>query len=534
MAAKKKQGSVLLRVVLALLALFVLGGVFLFFFWDRTPPEVIPVDQTIDYGGKLKIEDLVEANDNRAKEVALTFESVDSEDVEVSEDGTVFTFPKVGEYKIKITGRDDFKNKATTNVIVKVLDETPPEFVQVEKKYTVVYGEDIPVVNVAPAEDTEETTETTQTPAVTPGNELGSGDTADSENDTTEAKDEEKNDGPDIVEQITVSVKDAASENILLSVNDVRPLEKQGEESYFLEDGKVIFSRIGGYELEIKAEDESGNIAMADALVEVLDKTAPVFAESEESYEVAYGKEIKVVQKDKVDSTKNTIFVKAVDEISAVSLKIAKVEPQGKLKEDSFTLDKGVAVFHKLGTYEVTIKAADESKNTAKKTMTVTVVDKTKPEFDGLPKSISLTDKDTDYNWKQGVTAKDEVDGDLTKTIEIKSKAVKFGIPGTYMVAYLVKDAAGNKEEKTVKVIIEDKTPPVLSVPQSFTVKVGDPAPDYAKGVKAKDAVDGEVKVNIDTSKVDLTKPGTYKVTYSAGDKSGNMVSKVSTVTVEQ
>lgn len=534
MAANKKNNSVALKIVLIMLALVIAGGAFLFFFWDRTPPEVIPVDQTIDYGGKLKIEDLVEANDNRSKKVALTFDSVDSKDVEVSEDGTVFTFPKVGEYTIKITGRDDFKNKTSTNVIVKVIDQTPPEFVQVEKKYVVVYSENIPVVNQEPEYEQTETTESTQNETITPGNELGASDSDINTNETTEAKaDEEKKEEPEIVDQIKVSVKDAASELITLSVNNVKPLEKQGEESYFLEDGKVTFSKIGGYELEIKAEDESGNAAMANALVEVLDKTAPLISESQESYEVAYGKEIKAVQKDKVDSTKNTIYVKAEDEISSVKLKIAKVVPQGDLKDDSFALENGVATFKKLGTYEITLKAIDESKNSAKKTMTVKVVDKTKPEFDGLPKTISLTDKDTEYKWDQGITAKDEIDGDLTKSIEIKSKAVKFGIPGKYMVAYSVKDAAGNKEEKTVSVVIEDKTPPTLTVPQSFQVKVGDPAPDYGKDVKAKDAVDGEVKVSIDSSKVDLTKPGSYKVTYSAGDKSGNMVTKVSTVTVE-
>ena len=545
MAVKKKNGSVALKVILVLLALFIAGGVFLFFFWDRKPPEVIPVDQTVEYGGKLKIDDLVEANDNRSKKVALTFDSVSPEEVEVSQDGTSFTFPKVGEYTIKITGRDDFKNKTSTKVIVKVIDETPPEFVQVEKKYTVVYGESIPVVNQAPENETEteESTESTQTQIATPGNELGADDTEVSENEpadttvtteTTETKAGEGTDeDPEIVEQITVAVKDVASDNITLSVNNVKPLEKQGEESYFLEDGKVSFSRIGGYELEIKAEDESGNAAMANALVEVLDKTAPVFAESEEKYDIAYGKEIKAVQKDNVDSTKNTIYVKAVDEISPVTLKIAKVVPQGGLTEDSFTLDKGVAVFNKLGTYEVTLKAIDDSKNSAKKTMTVNVVDKTKPEFAGLPKIISLTDKDTEYNWSQGVTAKDEIDGDLTAGIEIKAKAVKFGTPGKYMVSYSVKDAAGNKQEKTVNVNIEDKTPPVLTVPQSFVVKAGDPAPDYAKGAKAKDAVDGEVTVSVDASAVNLQAPGSYTVTYSAGDKSGNMVTKVSTVTVQ-
>ena len=82
-------------------------------------------------------------------------------------------------------------------------------------------------------------------------------------------------------------------------------------------------------------------------------------------------------------------------------------------------------------------------------------------------------------------------------------------------------------------VIIGDTTPPVLTVPDSFTLKVGDPEPDYAKGAKAKDKGDGEVKINVDSSKVDLKKPGTYEVTYSAKDKSGNKASKNVKVTVK-
>ena len=511
MQEKKKKTPLALKVALIVAAVAIAAGAGVFLYWDRKPPEVKAQNHEVEYGAELLVKELATAKDDRTENVPLKIDSVFPEGAVIAEDGSSVTFPKVGEYKVTVLATDDFDNTQTAEATVKVIDRTPPEFMKVANEYTVVYGKEIPIVNTEDAK----------------GAPLPSAE------GTTEAETKETDKTEEIQETIDVLVKDASSDVVTLSVSAVKGLDKQGKDSFAIDGDKVTFSRTGAYEMELKAEDADGNSDVRSFRVKVLDKTPPVFQPTEDSYEVAYGKEIKAVRKKDTDKTENTLYVDAEDEISKVKLKISEIKPKGKLKEDSFKLEKGTATFRKTGTYEATITATDEAGNKAKVQVEVKAVDKTKPEFKGLPKSISLTDKDKDYDWMKKVTAEDEIDGDLTKDVEVKAKAVKFGTPGNYLVAYSVKDKAGNKEEKTIDVVISDTTPPVLTVPDSFTFNVGDPEPDYAKGAKAKDKGDGEVKVKVDASKVDPKKPGNYTVTYSAKDKSGNKASKDVKVTVK-
>ena len=57
--------------------------------------------------------------------------------------------------------------------------------------------------------------------------------------------------------------------------------------------------------------------------------------------------------------------------------------------------------------------------------------------------------------------------------------------------------------------------------------------PDFLKDVFAKDDIDGEIAATVDTSDLDLTKAGTYYITYSAIDSSGNTGTYKRKVTVE-
>lgn len=78
-----------------------------------------------------------------------------------------------------------------------------------------------------------------------------------------------------------------------------------------------------------------------------------------------------------------------------------------------------------------------------------------------------------------------------------------------------------------------DKEPPVISGVQDQTVFVGDSI-SYKKGVTVTDNVDQDVKLEVDTSKVDLNQAGTYTVTYTATDAAGNQASATATITVEE
>ncbi len=87
--------------------------------------------------------------------------------------------------------------------------------------------------------------------------------------------------------------------------------------------------------------------------------------------------------------------------------------------------------------------------------------------------------------------------------------------------------------ESTVSVEESDKdtVAPVISGVVDQLIYEGDTI-SYMSGVTATDDHDKNPKINVDSSKVDLTKPGEYKVTYTATDASGNESSVTATITV--
>ena len=83
----------------------------------------------------------------------------------------------------------------------------------------------------------------------------------------------------------------------------------------------------------------------------------------------------------------------------------------------------------------------------------------------------------------------------------------------------------------TLTVKSADTTPPTISGATDKNVYVNDTI-SYRDGVTVTDNVDENVQLNIDSSKVDLTKPGKYELVYSATDSSGNTATVSVTVTV--
>ena len=173
----------------------------------------------------------------------------------------------------------------------------------------------------------------------------------------------------------------------------------------------------------------------------------------------------------------------------------------------------------KAGTYTVTVEATDINGNAATADATLTVVKDTEPPvFSGL-KKLS-TDKDKKPNYTSGVTATDARDGKVG--FEYDDSKVDLSKPGTYTVTYTAKDKAGNKATEQRKVtVLSDTEAPKFSGLKDITAKKNK-KPDYTSGVTAKDNWDGKVEFTYDDSKVDLSKAGTYYVTYSAKDKAGN------------
>ena len=115
----------------------------------------------------------------------------------------------------------------------------------------------------------------------------------------------------------------------------------------------------------------------------------------------------------------------------------------------------------KSGKYEVTYKVTDNQGASRTKTITVTVNPKIEPlneapTIDVTDKEITVGDK---FDPKEGVTAKDKEDGNLTDKIEILKNTVDPSKPGVYEVTYKVTDSKGASCTKTIKVTVKEKTP---------------------------------------------------------------------------
>ena len=171
------------------------------------------------------------------------------------------------------------------------------------------------------------------------------------------------------------------------------------------------------------------------------------------------------------------------------------------------------------GTSTITVEATDCNGNKTSADATLTVKkDTAAPVFSGL-KKLS-TDPNKKPNYTAGVSAVDDRDGQVS--YEYDDSQVDLSKSGTYTVIYTAKDKAGNqaREERKV-VVLSDTEAPKFSGLKDITAEKNQKI-DYAQGVMAKDNWDGVVEFTYDDGKVNLSKAGTYYVTYSAKDKAGN------------
>lgn len=103
---------------------------------------------------------------------------------------------------------------------------------------------------------------------------------------------------------------------------------------------------------------------------------------------------------------------------------------------------------------------------------------------------------------------------------------------GSRLVTVVLTDAAGNTTEyEAVLTLFLDTVVPQLSgVTPLFTYIATEP--DYLASVTATDDKDMALKIQVDTSRVDLNAVGTYDILYSVTDAAGNTTTAPSTVTV--
>lgn len=104
---------------------------------------------------------------------------------------------------------------------------------------------------------------------------------------------------------------------------------------------------------------------------------------------------------------------------------------------------------------------------------------------------------------------------------------------GKYEVTIEAEDIHGNVAAGTTTLwVTNDMAAPVISGKMNAMTVEKHSEPDFLAGISAKDRIDGACEVVCDTSKLDLHTAGTYYITYTAADSSGNVATVKRKVTV--
>ena len=162
-------------------------------------------------------------------------------------------------------------------------------------------------------------------------------------------------------------------------------------------------------------------------------------------------------------------------------------------------------------------------------TRTVIVTDDDPPVISrNGPATINLSVGDT-FN-DPGVTATDNVDGDISGSVVVGGDAVDTTTVGSYVITYNVSDAASNAAAEVTRTVnVSDTNPPVITLIGSVVINlaVGDNFTD--PGATALDPEEGNLtsSIVVGGDAVDTTTAGTYVITYNVSDSTGNAASQV-------
>jgi len=206
-------------------------------------------------------------------------------------------------------------------------------------------------------------------------------------------------------------------------------------------------------------------------------------------------------------------------------------ETDGDLTADITTVsdvDTSVAA-----TYTVTYSVSDSDGNSASLSRTVIVRDNTVPpvlKLNGVdPINFIRGGTFTD----PGATAWDDLDGDLTASIETDSNVNPI-LAGTYQVTYSIIDSDGNTASVVRTVIVgKNIIAPVLTLLGGDPINLNRGETFTDPGAIASDDLDGDLTTFIETTSYVIPNiAGAYKVSYWVSDLDGNIATLSRTVIV--
>ena len=177
----------------------------------------------------------------------------------------------------------------------------------------------------------------------------------------------------------------------------------------------------------------------------------------------------------------------------------------------------------------VTVVVTDAAGNASEYEAVLSVfVDNGAPQLSGIQPLFTYIGTEPDY--LAGVSAMD--DRDMALEILVDKSQVDLNAIGAYDIVYSVTDAAGHTTTAPSTVTVtDDNVAPTIQGVHNISLYLGSAA-SYRSGVIVTDDKDPSPKLEVDSSQVDLSNPGTYPLVYTARDMTGNETRKEVTVTV--
>ena len=150
--------------------------------------------------------------------------------------------------------------------------------------------------------------------------------------------------------------------------------------------------------------------------------------------------------------------------------------------------------------------------------------DTTPPVITSTAEEIELSVSDAEEEILKGLTASDDVDGDLTDKIRVGTHS-KFIHPGVCEVSYLVFDSSYNVGQYTRRVTYTDYVSPRFTLKAPLIYQVGSTVSLMSR-VSAVDVLDGEIdgKIKIISSNVNSEKEGIYSAQFEVTNEYADVV----------
>lgn len=343
-----------------------------------------------------------------------------------------------------------------------------------------------------------------------------------------------------------------------IKIQDFLTEEKDAENAEFITDiSQIDLSKVGTHEITIKLNNKEYK-----SVLEIKDTTAPevkfqdvcayldyqinpedfiVEKNDKSNMEVSIGNEIAIngfgdyhpiiIVKDEygnessqeclltISYIKNKITLEYGNKLTKQDLLFNFDEYQDTVNQE----DLDVINNSDVGEYELKSNYQGQEKITK-----IIIQDTVAPEL--VLKNVSLYTGQTITDANQFVEKAEDLAG---VTLNILTE-INYSTIGDQEITIEATDGHGNKtSQKAILTIKEDKEGPVFSGLSDLKVTKGS-TPDYKKSVTAKDDKDGDVDFTVDNSSVNLDKVGTYNVTYTATDKSGNTTTQNRKVVVSE